>query len=172
MEGLLADKHLGPLTGFRSKMGRPFAAELRLAREGGSGQYKLEFDFGQASSAESGEAPDFSQQESLGACPKCGGQVFDGGSSYVCERSVGPSPSCDFRTGKIILQQPVDAAQMRKLLSDGRTDLLDGFVSARTKRKFKAFLVKQPGGKIGFEFEPRPARPAAKKAAARSKSAG
>ncbi|MGC9163529.1 MAG: DNA topoisomerase III [Thiomonas sp.] len=168
VEQLLRDKHLGPLTGFRSKMGRPFAAELKLVREGGQGQWKLEFDFGDsAAGSDGGETPDFSAQQPLGACPKCGAAVFEAGSSYVCEKSVGPSPSCDFRSGKIILQQPIEPQQMRKLLQTGRTDLLDGFVSARTKRKFKAFLVKQPGGKIGFEFEPRPAKPAAKKAAAK-----
>ncbi|NNM65850.1 MAG: DNA topoisomerase III [Burkholderiales bacterium] len=176
VEQLLTHKRLGPLTGFRSKMGRPFAAELKLAREGEAGQWKLEFDFGQPSTGEGAEAPDFTDQEPLGACPKCSGAVFDAGNAYVCEHSVGPAPSCDFRSGKIILQQPIDPAQMRKLLSEGRTDLLDGFISARTKRKFKAFLVRQPDGKVGFEFVPRPvattkpgapAKTAAQKAPAR-----
>jgi DNA topoisomerase-3 len=79
--------------------------------------------------------------------------------SYICERTVGPARSCDFRSGKIILQQEIGEAQMRKLLAEGRTDLLDGFISARTRRKFKAFLVREPGGRIGFEFAPRPAKP-------------
>ncbi|MHB9051140.1 MAG: DNA topoisomerase, partial [Thiomonas delicata] len=168
VEQLLANKRLGPLTGFRSKMGRPFAAELKLAREGEAGQWKLEFDFGQPISGEGSEAPDFTGQEPLGACPKCSGAVFDAGNAYVCEHSVGPAPTCDFRSGKIILQQPVEPTQMQKLLRDGRTDLLDGFVSARTKRKFKAFLVRQPDGKVGFEFAPRPA--AAVKSAAAGKA--
>jgi DNA topoisomerase-3 len=79
--------------------------------------------------------------------------------SYICERTVGPARSCDFRSGKIILQQEIGEAQMHKLLAEGRTDLLDGFISARTRRKFKAFLVREPGGRIGFEFAPRPAKP-------------
>ncbi len=171
VEALLADRHLGPLTGFRSKMGRPFAAELRLTREGGGGQYKLEFDFGQSATGDNAEAPDFSAQEPLGACPKCRARVFEAGSSYVCEHAVGASPACDFRSGKIILQQPVDAAQMRKLLADGRTDLLDGFVSARTRRKFKAYLVRQADGKVGFEFAPRAGAAPAKGGAARKSAA-
>jgi DNA topoisomerase-3 len=85
--------------------------------------------------------------------------VFEHGMSYVCEKSVGPEKSCDFRSGKVILQQEISREQMEKLLADGRTDLLDGFVSSRTNRKFKAFLVRQPDGKIGFEFEPRPEKP-------------
>jgi DNA topoisomerase-3 len=63
--------------------------------------------------------------------------------------------TCDFRSGKIILLQPVEAAQMRKLPTEGSTDLLEEFVSARTRRKFFAFLVVGPDDKVGFEFEKR-----------------
>jgi DNA topoisomerase-3 len=48
---------------------------------------------------------------------------------------------------------------MQKLLATGRTDLLTNFMS-RKNRKFKAFLVKTPAGKIGFEFLPRAEKPA------------
>jgi hypothetical protein len=41
---------------------------------------------------------------------------------------------------------------MEKLLATKKTDLLQ-FVSARTRRPFQAFLVVQPDGKVGFEFE-------------------
>jgi DNA topoisomerase-3 len=84
--------------------------------------------------------------------------VFEQPMSYVCEKSVGPGKSCDFRSGKVILQQPIERAQMEKLLSSGRTDVLRAFVSNRTRRKFSAFLAKKPDGTIGFEFEPRPAK--------------
>ena len=53
----------------------------------------------------------------------------------------------------MILQQEIAREQMAKLLEEGRTDLLTNFKSSRTGRNFKAFLVKQPDGKIGFEFE-------------------
>ena len=97
--------------------------------------------------------------------------------------------TCDFKTGKIILTQPVSHEQVTKLLATGKTDLLDGFVSNRTKRKFKAMLVwDEKEGKVGFEFAPRgdgkviparktaaaktaaPAKTVAKKAAARKKA--
>ena len=146
---LVTKKFVGPLTGFRSKQGRPFSAGLRL-----TGDHKIEFDFGQADGSNGGEAPDFSGQASLGACPKCAGRVFEHGASYVCERSVGAERSCDFRSGRMILQQPVERAQMQKLLATGRTELLAGFISKKN-RKFKAFLVKTPQGKVGFEFLPR-----------------
>jgi DNA topoisomerase-3 len=148
---LITKRVIGPLTGFRSRMGKPFAAVMRLTDD-----LRLEFDFGQAS-GESDQAPDFSGQEPLGACPKDGGRVFEHGMAYTCENAVGPKKSCDFRSGRMILQQPVEREQMKKLLETGRTDLLTGFVSKKGRR-FKAFLVKQPDGKIGFEFQPRAAK--------------
>ena len=153
-EELLRERTIGPLQGFRSRLGRPFAAILRLTPE-----HKLEFDFGQgAGEGGSDEPVDFGEQQPLGPCPKCGARVFEHGMSYVCEKSVGPGRSCDFRSGKIILQQEVAREQMSKLLAEGRTDLFQGFVSSRTRRRFKAFLARGADGKIGFEFEPRPAR--------------
>ncbi|MGQ0544665.1 MAG: DNA topoisomerase III [Betaproteobacteria bacterium] len=148
---LISKRSVGPLTGFRSRQGKPFSALLRLTEE-----LKVEFDFGQASGAAE-EAPDFSGQQPLGRCPKCGARVYEHGMAYACEKSVGPGRSCDFRSGRLILQQPIEREQMKKLLDTGRTDLLTAFVSKKGRR-FKAFLVKQPDGKIGFEFQPRPAR--------------
>ncbi|MBL8377278.1 MAG: DNA topoisomerase III [Burkholderiales bacterium] len=154
---LIRERNIGPLTGFRSKMGRPFAASLKL-----NADFRAEFDFGQ-DALEEGEAPDFSDKESLGACPKCGAAVFEHGSGYICEKAAGAARTCDFRSGRVILQQEVTPEQMRKLLAEGRTDLLAGFISNRTRRAFKAFLVKQPDGKIGFEFMQRAAKAPAKK---------
>jgi DNA topoisomerase-3 len=154
VEQLLRERQIGPLQGFRSKMGRPFAAMLRIVRDDEINNQKLEFDFGQAGlGEEDGEVIDFTGQEALGACPKCSGAVYEHGMSFICENL--PPKKCDFRSGKVILQQEIDRSQMRKLLAEGRTDLLTGFVSNRNGRKFKAFLVKQPDGKIGFEFAAR-----------------
>jgi len=168
VEELLLKKEIGPLQGFRSKMGRPFAAILKLGKDD-DGHYKMEFDFGQGDDEGDGEPVDFSAQEPVGACPKCGGAVYEHGMKYVCVNAVGSEKSCDFSSGKIILQQEISREQIGKLLSEGRTDLLTGFKSSRTGRNFKAFLVKQPDGKIGFEFEVREpkagAKPAAKTAA-------
>ena len=152
IEELLTERKIGPLTGFRNKMGRPFNAIIRLNAEN-----TPEFDFGQGAGGDDGNAEevDFSGQEALGDCPKCGARVFNHGMAYVCEKSVGPAKTCDFRSGKVILQQPVEEEQMKKLLATGRTDLLKEFISARTRRKFSAFLVRGADGKVGFEFEKR-----------------
>jgi DNA topoisomerase-3 len=171
-EQLLADKKIGPLEGFRSKAGWPFTAELKLVNDDAvPGRWKLEFDFGDDARKEAEEAAepvDLSGQPSLGACPKCGSPVHEHGGNYVCERSVGTAATCDFKTGKVILQQTIEPAQVTKLLGTGKTDLLEGFISNKTRRAFKAFLsYDRKEGKVVFEFEPRAAKFPAKKAPAK-----
>ena len=181
VEQFLRDKRIGPLEGFRSKAGWPFTAEIALKYSDDDENWKLEFDFGdERDAAQTGELVDFAAQTPLGPCPKCaataGGQVFEHGKNYVCDHAVPtaaqPSPSCDFKSGQIILQQPVEREQMAKLLATGKTDLLDKFVSMRTRRAFKAHLVwDSAAGKVGFEFAPSKFPPRAARAAPRATSA-
>ena len=159
VEGFIRDKKIGPLEGFRSKAGWPFVAEIALKYNEEEKNWKLEFDFGEdAKAAETGEIVDLSDKVSLGKCLVCGGAVVEFGKSYVCEKSVPteaqPKPSCTFKSGQVILQQPIEREQMTKLLETGKTDLLDKFVSMRTRRSFKAFLEwNKEEGKVGFAFE-------------------
>jgi DNA topoisomerase-3 len=168
IEALIQQRAIGPLQGFRSRLGKPFAAIIKLTPD-----LKVEFDFGQQADGDR-EPVDFSDQEPLGTCPKCGARVFSHGLAYVCENTVATPRKCDFRSGKIILQRPIEPEQMRKLLAEGKTDLLHRFISKKG-RPFSAHLVRGPGGKIGWEFAPRAAAkaPAKTKAPARArKTAG
>jgi DNA topoisomerase-3 len=150
VEKIITDKVIGPLQGFRSKQGFPFAAVLKMNAEN-----KVEFDFGNGTKDGEAAAPiDFTGKEPLGKCPKCGANVYDGGMNYVCEKQAGAEKTCDFRTGKIILQQEISPEQVKKMLATGKTDLLKGFISKKTNRKFEAFLVVKDG-KTAFEFVPR-----------------
>ena len=148
MEQLITGREVGPLQGFRSKMGRLFNANIKLTDE-----FEMKFDFG-SDSGEGKEDVDFSGQEPLGKCPRCGGQVFDHGMSFVCEKVVGSLPTCNFKIGKIILTRPFEREQVSKLLQTGKTDLLPKFISKKG-RPFSAYLVLAADGKVGFEFEPR-----------------
>ncbi len=178
VEQFLRDRRIGPLDGFRSKAGWPFTAEMVIKFDEDSKNYKLEFDFGDDDAAQTGELVDLSASEPLGPCPKCGAAVREHGKNYVCEKSVPtsaqPTPSCDFKSGQIILQQPVERAQMQKLLATGKTDMLDKFVSSRTRRAFKAMLAwDAEAGKVNFEFAPSkypPRKVAAGAAAAAAKT--
>ncbi len=151
VEELISKKVVGPLQGFRSKMGRPFAAIIKMSPE-----WKPEFDFGQQNAEDqaAAEATDFTGKTSLGKCPKCGSPVYEHGMNYCCEKNA-RQMGCDFRTGKIILQRPIEPEQVAKLLATGKTDLLEKFISKKG-RPFKAYLVWNPKeGRTSFEFEPR-----------------
>ncbi len=158
IEQLITQRAVGPLTGFRSRLGKPFAAAVRLTPE-----FRAEFDFGR-SGGDSAEEVDFSGQTPLGPCPKCGGRIFEQPMSYLCENSIGAAKRCDFRSGRVILQRPIEREQMQKLLAAGKTDLLHRFIS-RKGRPFSAFLVRGSEGNIGFEFAPRPSKSAAERPA-------
>ena len=159
VEQFLHDKKIGPLEGFRSKAGWPFTAEIALKYNEEEKNWKLEFDFGEDKNAESGEIVEFGEAETLGACPKCGSAVYEHGANYLCNKAVPtnaqPTPSCDFKTGRVILQQVIEHDQVKKLLAEGKTDLLEKFVSNKTRRAFKAYLTYDAeAGKVSFAFEP------------------
>ena len=147
---LLEKRLIGPLQGFRSKLGRPFAAVLKLNDAG-----ETEFVFDNAPMNADGTKLDLNVQEPIAKCPICGGRVFETMMAYACENSFGDAPTCKMKVGKKILMQEIDRPQMEKLLAEKKTDLLRGFISMRTRRKFSAYLVMGADGKTSFEFEPR-----------------
>src|SRR6266851_3725670 len=154
IETLISKGSVGPLTGFRSRVGKPFAAMVRLTPE-----FRAEFDFGRQADVDGAAAKvDFSTLTPLGPCPKCGGRVFEQPMAYICENSANPTQRCDFRSGRVILQRPIEPEEIKKLLATGKTDLLHRFIS-RKGRPFSAFLVRAADGKVGFEFAPRATKP-------------
>ena len=145
VEKLLAEGQVGPLEGFRSKMGRPFNATVKLGED-----FKPEFDFG----TDGNGAPqkiDTSQHESIGVCPVCKeGQVYELENTFICERAAAADKKCTFRISKTILHRTIPKEQVQKLITTGKTDLLPQFISKRG-RPFSAHLKLQ-NGKVGFEF--------------------
>ena len=59
-----------------------------------------------------------------------------------------------FKVAKTVLQQPIDRAQISKLLRTKRTDLLSQFIS-KAGKPFSAYLVMDGAGKVTFEFPSR-----------------
>ena len=153
VEELLANHQVGPLQGFVSRRGFPFESVLRLDRAEDTGEWGLRFVFD--------ERPEITPAETdgasvVGTCPICRGRVLDLAEQYVCEHSVGDPRTCTFRVGKTILQRPLKPEEAAVLLAEGRTPLLEGFISKRTNRPFKAYLVWDGRKKsVGFEFEKR-----------------
>ncbi len=147
---LMTKGRVGPLQGFRSKMGRPFEAVVTLGAE-----KKPQFDFGE--NGFEAEKIDPQRHEALGLCPVCQkGQVYVLDRAYACENAVAQPKSCTFRMGKVILQRDISKEQAQKLIATGKTDLLPRFISKKG-RAFSAYL-KLENGKVGFQFEEKAAK--------------
>jgi len=160
IQTLLTERQIGPLDDFRSKAGKPFSAILRL-----DPMNKVKFDFGSGDSEDGeGEPIDVSNLPVLGVLKTTGSKVYELPNAYRCEQSIAGEGKEPFRLSRNMLGKTLDPANVKKLLEDGKTDLIQGFKSKRTGRLFDAFLTLKPGSKIGFEFPPRAAKKAAKKA--------
>jgi DNA topoisomerase-3 len=157
---LLTSGRVGPLQGFRSKMGRPFTARVKLGEE-----FKPQFEF-ENNDAAGAVVIDPARHEALGICPICHkGQVYALDNSYACEHAVAAEKTCTFRVGKVILQREIPKEQVQKLIATGKTDLLPKFISKKG-RPFSAHL-KLDKGKVGFEFAekaPKTKKPPVRKA--------
>jgi len=152
---LLAEGKTDLLKNFVSKKtNRKFEAFLIL-KDG-----KTAFEFaprkgrGKGKSSEPPPKIDFTGKAEIGKCPKCGGKVFDTEAGYICENSQRETKPCKFSIGKVILEQPIEAAQAQKILATKKSDLLDKFIS-KAGKPFPAFLVMDAKGKITFDFPPR-----------------
>ncbi|HJT45798.1 MAG TPA: DNA topoisomerase III, partial [Chthoniobacterales bacterium] len=131
---LLTEKRVGPLEGFRSKIGRKFNAVVKLGEE-----FKPEFDFGE-NGHDQPITIDAAKHESLGLCPICQkGQVYVLDRAYACENAVSKEKTCTFRISKTILHREIPKEQVQKLIATGKTDLLPKFVSKKG-RPFSAHL--------------------------------
>src|SRR6266446_6847077 len=160
LEKLLTEKQVGPLEGFRSKVGRKFNATVKLSED-----FKPAFDFGE-NGHDQPITIDTEKHEALGLCPICQkGQVYVLDRAYACENAVAKEKTCTFRISKNILHREIPKEQVQKLISTGKTDLLPKFVSKKG-RPFSARL-KLENGKVGFEFaERKPKKSAPRKAVA------
>ncbi len=149
---LLMEKRVGPLEGFRSKLGRGFNAVVMLDTE----EWKQKFDFPDKDGAD-GKPLDLTNAQELG--DTANGKVWETDAAFLCVKD-GVKP---IRMGKLICQRTIPAEQAMKFFRDGKTDLLPRFISKKG-RPFAAYL-KLEEGKAIFEFAPREKKAPAKKAA-------
>jgi len=166
---LIITKQLPEVDGFVSRFNKPFSAALKLAQSvsktGKIGKWKTEFVF---DGDEPTLAEDLKDEQIIKSFIMHNGaeaKLYETEKAYhIPALKTSDSPE-GFRLGKTILQKELQPEEVEKLFTEGKTALLDGFVSKRTKRPFKAYLTLDfDSGKIGFEFAPRPVKKAAKKA--------
>jgi len=158
---LFTEGFVGPLTGFKSKFNKPFDAALKMDEK-----FKVNFFF---ENEDRDNGPELTEEHFIGDVEMQDGRtvkLYETEKAYHLPELVTKKEANGIRIGKHILHHDITVEQVKKLLSHGKTDVIKGFVSNRTKRKFDAHLTFDPKeGKIGFDFPPRPAKKAAKKAA-------
>jgi len=156
---LFTKKFVGPLTGFKSRFNKPFDAGLEL-----DDKFKINFVFDN----ENDEEIELGEEHLVGEQTMPDGRkvtLYETEKAYHIPELVTDKEPNGVRIGKTILKHEIERDQAINLVTKGKTDLIKGFISNRTKRPFDAFLTfDAKEGKIGFEFPPRPAKKAAKKA--------
>ena len=166
---LLEEKALPEMEGFRSRFNKPFSAGLKLeqtvSKTGKLGKWKVDFVFDDAEN-EDVELGDDQLLQEITLQNGLAAKLYATEKAYHVPAFRPKESPEGFRMGKTILQKELQPADLEALLTAGKTAQLEGFVSTRTKRAFKAALTLDfETGKIGFEFEPRPKKKAAKKKA-------
>ena len=142
---LLKGETIGPFSDFRSKKGKPFTASVRLANN------KIEFMF--AESNADLDIDSIKEGTSLGISPTDGTRVFATPMAYMSESALDGEEK-GLKISRIILSKEITEENIVQLLTKGRTELIEGFISKK-KRPFDAFLVLAKNGKVSFEFPPR-----------------
>ena len=141
---LLANGRTGTLRGFKSKSGKKFDACVALARDE-AGAVSLKFDF---EHVEAKKVKDV-------VCPLCGGDIVQTPFGFGCANyAKDNSESCRFSIGKMA-EKTLTEANVKELLTNGRTGTLRGFKS-KSGKKFDArvALARDEAGKAtGLKFD-------------------
>lgn len=158
---LVSKRELPVMEGFRSRFGKPFKAGLRLvAPEQDKGSWKAEFYFEEDKASSS--ASDASLKSIGRVFVKGQGELelFESDKQWsVPEFAQEGGRKKGFSMSRIILGREIREEELRKALAEGKTDLISGFVSQRTRKPFDAFLVLDPKkGNVRFDFPPREPR--------------
>jgi DNA topoisomerase-3 len=146
------------IKGFISKKGRPFDAFLK--REGAKFTWefpprapKLDKD-GKPIARKSKAPPDLSKAKVIGHSKTFNGEILEAGDSYYVRR-----PDQDnrivFTMKRHVCAKEIPPGELQNLLENGRTNLIEGFMSKRMT-PFNAYLVLSKNrAKADFEFPPR-----------------
>jgi DNA topoisomerase-3 len=93
-------------------------------------------------------------RESIGKCPLCGGEVYDGKKSYYCSnyKDTAERAGCKFTVWKEITGAAVSLADVQALLAGKKTKLKK--CKSQAGKEFNAaFMLKD--GKVELQFEDR-----------------
>ncbi len=152
---LIDKRQVGPLDGFISNKTRNrFSAVLKLVlveetkKDVTVKKWKTEFDFG--------DKADIATLTAFWTDPATKAELCENGGSYILREREGEGWKQTFRVGRIMCQKAIPPEQAIKMVAEGKTDLIVGFISKKG-RPFDAFL-KREGPKMSWEFPPRKAK--------------
>jgi DNA topoisomerase-3 len=143
---LLQGKTLGPFNDFRSKKGKPFTASVRLLNS------KIEFLF--AASIDELDKKSIKEGTILGLSPIDQTPVFATPMAFMSESALGGDEKKGLKISKTILSKEIGENHVKQLLGEGKTELIQGFISKK-KKPFDAYLLLAKNGTLSFEFPPR-----------------
>ena len=90
-------------------------------------------------------------------------KVYETNKAYICPDMAPEKQKGGTRISKEILKKELPRDQIIKLFVEGKTEVIEGFISKKG-RPFKAhLLLDKSTGKLGWEFPPRAKKKAAKK---------
>ena len=146
---------------FISKFGRPFKAFLVKAGNKASFEFpprepKKDKD-GKPVERKAKAPLDLSKAQKLGPSPAHeGGELYQTADTFVVAKpGADGNPRAVFQTKLELCGKKLEPKTIQQLLADGRTDLVEGFMS-KAGRAFSAFLVlSKDKKKADFEFPPR-----------------
>ncbi|MFI5337262.1 MAG: DNA topoisomerase 3 [Opitutales bacterium] len=156
---LVAQGKTGLIQGFISKKGRPFDAFLkmengRIAWEFPPRAPKLDKD-GKPIERKARAKVDLSKAVVLAPSPAHdGGELVELGDAWYV-RKPGQDNRQVFKLSKRLCEQDIPVEQVRQLLADGRSALIEGFVSKRGNKFSAYFVLSAKKDKAEFEFPPR-----------------
>ena len=172
-KALLETKRIGPFTDFKNRFGQDFEAELALVES--KRTWKVEFT-SELDDQREEEVKNLTDDQLLCKVEREGAdplKVYETETGYLCPEMAADKQKGGTRIAKSILQNDITPEQANKLFSEGKTEVIEGFISRKTKRPFSAFLLLDPKtGKLSFEFPPRPPKKkvAKKKSTAKKKT--
>jgi DNA topoisomerase-3 len=157
---LFTKKFVGPLSGFKSRFNRPFDAGLEIDKK-----FKVAFVFDR----DEEDIEDLTDDMIIGEMTFDDKtlKIYETEKSYYVPEAKNKKAPNGMKIAKVLLQQPISKEDAIKVFQGEKSSLMEDFISNRTKRKFKAFLVYDfNNARPSFEFPPRePKKKAAKKAA-------
>ncbi len=151
---------------FISRFNRPFSAFLTLDPKEENPGRRIRFEFpprkprAEGEGGKKGRAPkapvDLTGAVSLGKSEVHGGaEILQTADTYYVTKPGAEAPRVVFKMARTICKKEIPIDELRRLLTDGRSEQIDGFVSKRGS-EFSAFLVlSKKKDRSEFEFPER-----------------